>query len=355
MAAMDRLHTDNPADEKVEGRHLILEAPFTTGKTDALCIAALQTLDSDIKTCRALMLTSTFSEARKLCEFTSDIAQFMQVDAPAAVGRRNIEEDITALRDGRQFVAGTPGRMLELIQLGALKTDRTRLLVVDGTDELVARDFSEQILAIHQQMPDATQGVVVSPTMPQDVLNIAAKLLRDPLHIVVSKCGRPLHRTKQVYMAVEKEDQKLDILSHLNDIFGVAQAVVFCNTRKTLEWLAKEFASHDITTSAMHADMPAFERADLLKDFRSGSTATLLATNMLARGIEAHSASLIVNYDLPAKHEDYFHRTSSSSRFAEGCTTLNLVTAAEIGKIREIEEFYNTEIKEMPMPLLLGS
>jgi translation initiation factor 4A len=187
------------------------------------------------------------------------------------------------------------------------------------------------------------------------VLDIAAKLLRDPLHITVSKCGRPLHRAKQVYMAVEKEDQKLDILSHLNATFGVAQAVVFCNTRRTLEWLIAEFTSRGITTSAMHADMPAFERADLLKEFRSGATATLLATNMLARGIETRSASLVVNYELPAKHEDYFHRTSSGIRFAEECTTVNLITTAEVGKIRDIEHFYNTEIKEMPMPLRLRS
>jgi translation initiation factor 4A len=343
------------ADEITEGRDIILEAPFTTGKTDALCIAALQALDPDIKTCQALILTPTFSEARKIVEFTTDIAHFMQVDAPASVGRRGIQEDITALRDGQQFVVGTPGRILELVQLDELKIDSTRLFVLDEMDELVAREFSEHIPAIHQRMPDATQVVVLSATMPQDVLDTATKLLRNPLHITVSKCGRPLHRAKQVYMAVEKEDQKFDILSHLNDVFGDSQAVVFCNTRKTLEWLAKEFASRGITTSAMHADMSAFERADLLKGFRSGSTATLLATNMLARGIETRSASLIVNYDLPAKHEDYFHRTGSGSRFAEGCTTVSMITAAEVGKIREIEHFYNTEIKEMTMPLLLES
>lgn len=352
---MHTLHMNCLADEMTEGRDIILIAPFTTGKTHALCIAALQALDSDIKTCQALILTPTFSEARKIVEFTSDIAQFVQVDGPASVGRRDIQEDISALRDGQQFVVGTPGRILELVQLDELKIDTTRLLVLDEVDELIAREFSANILAIHQHMPDSIQSVLLSAMMPQDVLDIATKLLRDPLHITVSKCGRPLHRAKQVYIVVDKEDRKLDMLSHLNDVFSVTQAVVFCNTRKTLGWLATEFASRGITTSAMHADMPAFERADLLKGFRSGSTATLLATNMLARGIETRSASLIVNYDLPAKHEDYFHRTGSGSRFAEGCTTVSMITAAEVGKIREIEHFYNTEIKEMTMPLLLES
>jgi translation initiation factor 4A len=349
----DGYSADQSADETIKGQDVIMEAPFTTGKTQAICIAALQTFDADLKTCQALMLTSSFSEVQKIVKFTTDIGQFMQLDCPASVGRRNIEDNISALHEGQQFVVGTPRRVLELIQLDAIKIDSTKLLVLDDADEMLARDFSEHILATHQHMPDATQGVVLSATMPQEVLDIATKVLRNPLHIIVSKCGRPLHRAKQVYISLEKEDQKLDVLSHLNDIFSVTQAVIFCNTRRTLEWLASEFASRSITTSAMHADMPAFERADLLQDFRSSSTTTLLATNMLARGIEVRAASLILNYDLPAKYEDYFHRTSSGSRFAEECTTVNLITAAEVGKVREIEHFYNTTIEEMPVPLLL--
>lgn len=352
---MDRPYTKSSADKTSKGHDVILEAPFTTGKTHALCIAALQALDGDIKTCQALIVTPISSEAQKILEFTTEISQFIQVERPAAVGRRDAEDDIRALREGQQFVAGTPRRVLELIQRNAIKTGSTRLLVLDGADEMLSRDFSEHILAIHQHLPNATQCVVLSATMPQDVLDIATKLLRNPLHIIVNKCARPLHRVKQIYMVVEKEDQKLDIFSHFSEIFGVAQAVVFCNTRKTLEWLAEEFASRGITTSAMHADMAATERAGLIQDFRSGATATLLATNMLARGIEAHSASLIVNYDLPTKYEDYFHRTSSGSRFARECITVNLMTAAEVGKVREIEHFYNTEIKEMPMPLISRS
>lgn len=332
-----------------------MEAPFTTGKTHALCISALQSLDADIKSCQALILTATFIEARKILKLTTDIAQFMQLDCPAVVGRRDVQDDITALRDGQQFVVGTPRRVFELIQLDAIKIDSTRLLVLDAADEIVARDWSEQVLAIHQHMPDATQGAILSATMPHDLLELATKLLRNPLHIIVSKSGRPLHSIKQVYMAVEKQDWKLDILSHLSDVFGVAQAVVFCNTRRTVEWLAEEFASRGIANSAMHADMPAHERADLMKEFRSGLTTTLLATNMLARGIEADSASLIVNYDLPARYDDYFDRTSSRGRFARECITANLVTAVEVGKIHEIEHFYNTRIEGMPIPFLLRS
>jgi translation initiation factor 4A len=348
MAAMNRLHMNHSADETIEGRDVIVEAPFTTGKTHALCISALQIIDTDIKTCQALILTSTFYEAEKIAKFTADIGQFIQLDCPASVGRRDIDDDLSALRDGQQFVAGRPSRILELIQLDAIKIDSTRLLVLDEVDEMAARDFTEHILAIHQHMPDSTQGVFLSATLPHDVLEIATKLLRDPLHIKV-KCGRPLHSIKQVYMAVEKEDQKLNILSHFGDVFGVAQAVVFCKTRRTLEWLVKEFALRGITTSAMHYDIPAFKRADLFKEFRSGATATLLATNMLARGIEAHSVSLIINYDLPAKYEDYFHRTSSRGRFAPECITVNLVTADEVCKVHDIEDFYTTKIEEIPI------
>lgn len=355
IAATNKLHTNQPADKTIEGYDVIVEAPFTTGKTHALCISALQTIDADIKTCQALILTSNFYEARQISDFTNKISQYMQVDCPASVGRRDVESDICALREGQQFVVGTPCRVIELVQRDAIKLDSLKLFILDGADEILARDYSEQIFAIHQHMPHDTQGIILSPTMPDDMLQIAAKLLRNPLHIIVSKCGRPLHSVKQVYMAVEEEDLKLDILSHFGDVFGVAQAIVFCNTRKTLEWLAEEFATRGITASAMHADMTAIERAGLFKEFRSGLAATLLATNRLARGIEAHSASLIINYDLPAKYEDYFHRTSSGSRFAPDCITVNLIPAAEVCKVHNIEHFYNTKIEELPIPLPLRS
>jgi superfamily II DNA/RNA helicase len=347
MAALETLHMNRSANQTIQGRDVIVEAPFTTGKTYGLCISALQLIDFDIKTCQALILTPTFIEAEKIRKFAADIGQSMQLDS-ASVGRRNVEEDIGALRDGQHFVVGRPSRILELIQLGAIKVDSTRLLVLDEADEMAARDFTEHILAIHRHLPDSTQGVFLSATMPHDVLETATKLLRNPLHIIVSKCGRPLHNIKQFYMAVKSEDQKLEVLSHLGEVFGIAQAVVYCNLRRTLESLAKELAARAITTSAMHYDIPAFQRADLFKEFRSGETATLLATNMLARGIEAHSVSLIINYDLPTKLEDYFHRTSSRDRFAPECITVNLVIAAEVCKIREIEHFYNTKIEETP-------
>jgi translation initiation factor 4A len=341
------------ADKTIEGHDVIVEAPFTTGKTHALCISALQILDSDLKTCQALILTSSFHEAKKIRKFTADIGLSMQLDCPAAVGSRNVDDDISALRDGQQFVVGTPSRVLDLIQLDAIKIDSARLLVLDEADEMVARDFTEHILAIHQRMPDSAQSVFLSATMPHYVLEVATKLLRNPLHITVSKCARPLHSTKQFYIPLENSDQKLTILSHLTEVFGVAQAVVFCNTRRSLESLVKEFAARGITTSAMHYDLPAFERADLFKEFKSGATATLLATNMLAAGIDAHSVELIVNYELPEKDEDYFHRTSSRERFATGCVTINLVTAAEVGRVSKIEQFYNTKIEERLIPLLL--
>jgi translation initiation factor 4A len=343
------------ADETTEGHDVIVEAPFTTGKTHALCISALQILDSDVKTCQALVLTSSFYEAKKIRKFTADIGQAMQLDCPATVGSRNADENISALRDGQQFVVGTPSRILELIQLGAIKIDSAILLVLDEADEMAARDFTEHILAIRQRMPNSAQCVFLLATMPHYMQEVTTKLLRNPLHINISKCARPLHNIKQFYMPVENADQKLTILSHLSDIFGVAQAVVYCNSRRSLEALVAEFAAREITTSAMHYDLPAFERADLFKEFKSGATATLLATNMLARGIDAHFVELIVNYDLPDKDEDYFHRTSSRERFAKGCVTVNLVTAAEVGRVREIERFYNTEIEEMPIPLQLRS
>lgn len=260
------------------------------------------------------------------------------------------------LHNAQQIVIGTPGRVLDLIHRGAITIDSTKLFVLDEADELLSRGFDEQILAIHSLLPPSTQSAFLSIMMPHDVLEMATKLLRDPLHIAPKRPIRhPLNGTKQFYIAAEERDQKLDILFDLIEIHGAAQAIIFCNLRRTVEWLAQQFTGREITISAMHADMPAFERADILGNYQSGSTRILLATNMLARGIDEQSVLLVVNYDLPAKLDDYIHRTNSRKRSEREAVIVNLTTAADISEVHDIERYYSTHIEETSIPLLSQS
>ena len=185
--------------------------------------------------------------------------------------------------------------------------------------------------------------------MPQDVLEVTTKFMRDPVRILVKKDELTLEGIKQFYIAVEKEDWKLDTLSDLYETVTITQAVIFCNTRRKVDWLTDKLTSRDFTVSAMHGDMDQTQRDLIMKEFRSGSSRVLIATDLLARGIDVQQVSLVINYDLPANRENYIHRIGRGGRFGRKGVAINFVTADDVRMMREIEQFYSTQIEEMPM------
>ena len=211
------------------------------------------------------------------------------------------------------------------------------------------RGFTEQIYDIFQLLPQSTQVVLLSATMPQDVLEVTTKFMRDPVRILVKKAELTLEGIKQFYIAVEKEDWKLDTLSDLYETVTITQAVIFCNTRRKVDWLTDKLTARDFTVSAMHGDMDQAQRDVIMKEFRSGSSRVLIATDLLARGIDVQQVSLVINYDLPANRENYIHRIGRGGRFGRKGVAINFVTAEDVRMMREIEQFYSTQIEEMPM------
>ena len=211
------------------------------------------------------------------------------------------------------------------------------------------RGFTEQIYDIFQLLPQSTQVVLLSATMPQDVLEVTTKFMRDPVRILVKKAELTLEGIKQFYIAVEKEDWKLDTLSDLYETVTITQAVIFCNTRRMVDWLTTKLTERDFTVSAMHGEMDQNQRDIIMKEFRSGSSRVLIATDLLARGIDVQQVSLVINYDLPANRENYIHRIGRGGRFGRKGVAINFVTADDVRMMREIEQFYSTQIEEMPM------
>lgn len=343
----DGLQLEHTAKKIIEGDDVIVEAPSATGKTLSLCVSALQNIDPGIKTCQVLMLTPSADMARRLQKTAVDIGQFVQIDCTASVGGSDIEDDINILHDSQQFVVGTPGRILTLIRRRAITVDSLKLFALDEADEIFARGFTDDVLAIHRLVPEFAQVVFLTATMLGDVLETATSLVRTPLHIVIKGTKLSFRGVKQFCVAVETEDSRLDILSQLSTTLEDTQAVIFCNLRKKVEWLSTELTSRGISNTAMHGDMPAFERARIVGDFRTRSSRILLATNMLARGLDVQQMSLVVNYELPTRTEDYIYRTNSSGRVERQFITVNLMSTDEAYRKHDIEHHYSTQVEEL--------
>lgn len=333
----------------IKGHDVIAQAQSGTGKTATFSVSVLQKIDPNLKACQALILAPTRELAQQIQKVVVAIGDFMNIECHACIGGTNVREDMKALQDGPQVVVGTPGRVHDMIQRRMLKTDSMKMFVLDEADEMLSRGFTEQIYDIFQLLPQSTQVVLLSATMPQDVLEVTTKFMRDPVRILVKKDELTLEGIKQFYIAVEKEEWKLDTLSDLYETVTITQAVIFCNTRRKVDWLTDKLTGRDFTVSAMHGDMEQAQRDVIMKEFRSGSSRVLIATDLLARGIDVQQVSLVINYDLPANRESYIHRIGRGGRFGRKGVAINFVTADDVRMMREIEQFYSTQIEEMPM------
>jgi superfamily II DNA/RNA helicase len=267
---------------------------------------------------------------------------------------------------------------------------------------MLSKGFKEQIYDVYRYLPPETQVVLVSATLPHEVLEMTGKFMTDPMRVLVKRDELTLEGIKQFFVgaclhgclrmqaaytcdaclptsrsrlarccccavavaltqcgrtrtphrqrtAVEREEWKFDTLCDLYDTLTITQAVIFCNTRRKVDWLTEKMRAANFTVSAMHGDMPQKERDAIMAEFRGGSTRVLITTDVWARGLDVQQVSLVINYDLPNNRELYIHRIGRSGRYGRKGVAINFVRADDVRILRDIEQYYSTQIDEMPM------
>lgn len=329
-------------------RDVIAQAQSGTGKTATFAIGILQKIDPSVKGCQALILAPTRELAQQIQSVVLAIGTHLSISCQAFVGGTGLRDDITRLESGVQVVVGTPGRVFDLIQRGILRTDRLKIFALDEADEMLSKGFKEQIYEVFQCLPKDVQVILISATMPPDVLDVSRNFMRDPIRILVKRDELTLEGIKQYYVDVGKNEFKFETLCDLYQSLSITQAVIFCNTRKIVDDLTTRMKQADFTVSSMHGEMTQAEREKIMRDFRSGTSRVLITTDLLARGIDVHQVSVVINFDLPAHLESYLHRIGRSGRFGRKGMAINFVTAEDVEMLKALEKHYNTQIEEMP-------
>ncbi len=333
----------------VAGRDIIAQSQSGTGKTAVFCIGMLQVLNSATNETQMLALSPTRELAEQTQKVCLALGDYMNVQCHTCIGGKSIGEDIRRLDYGVQIVSGTPGRVFDMIQRRSLQTRNLKMLVIDVADEMLNRGFKDQIYDIYRYLPPSIQVVLVSATMPQEVLDMTKKFMNEPVHVLVKRDELTLEGIKQFFVAVEREEWKFDTLCDLYDTLTITQAVIFCNTKRKVDWLSSKMREANFTVSAMHGDMPQKERDAIMAEFRGGSSRVLIATDVWGRGLDVQQVSLVICYDLPNNRELYIHRIGRSGRFGRKGVAINFVKNEDVRILRDIEQYYSTQIDEMPM------
>lgn len=334
----------------IRGRDVIAQSQSGTGKTAVFSIAALQLLDASSREVQVLILSPTRELAEQTQKVITSLGDFLNAKCHACIGGKSLGEDLKQLeRGGVQIVSGTPGRVYDLIRRNnALSTAHLKAMILDEADEMLAQGFKAQIYDIYRYLPASTQVVLLSATLPASVLEITRKFMNDPVRILVKRDELTLEGIQQFFIAVEKEEWKFDTLCDLYDTLTITQAVIFCNTKQKVTWLADKLKENHFTVSAMHGDMEQTQRDSVMEQFRSGSSRVLIATDLWGRGIDVQQVSLVICYDLPTNRELYIHRIGRSGRFGRKGVAINFVTSEDVKLLKDIEQFYSTQIDEMP-------
>lgn len=333
----------------IKGRDVIAQAQSGTGKTATFSIAMLQSIDSQLRDTQVLCLSPTRELAVQIQKVVLALGDYLNVQCHACIGGTNLGEDLRKLDFGQHIVSGTPGRVFDMIRRKALRTRNIKTLVLDEADEMLNKGFKEQIYDVYRFLPPATQVILISATLPHEILEMTNKFMTDPIRILVKRDELTLEGIKQFFVAVEREEWKFDTLCDLYDTLTITQAVIFCSTKRKVDWLTEKMRESNFTVSSMHGDMPQKERDAIMKEFRAGQTRVLITTDIWARGIDVQQVSLVINYDLPNNRELYIHRIGRSGRFGRKGVAINFVKSDDIRILRDIEQYYSTQIDEMPM------
>ncbi|XP_022093398.1 eukaryotic initiation factor 4A-I-like [Acanthaster planci] len=332
------------------GKDVIAQAQSGTGKTATFAISILRQIDTSKNEVQALVLAPTRELATQIQKVILALGDYMNAKCVACIGGTAVQTDISKLGTKVHIVVGTPGRVFDMIRRNVLNTDYIKMFVLDEADEMLSRGFKDQIYDVFRMLNhDLLQVILLSATMPPDVLDVTTKFMVKPIRILVKKEELSLEGIKQFYVNVEKEDWKFDTLCDLYETLTITQAVIFCNTRRKVSMLHDAMTRKDFTVSSMHGDMEQKDRDIIMREFRSGSSRVLITTDLLARGIDVQQISLVINYDLPSNRENYIHRIGRGGRFGRKGVAINFVAQEDLRALQELEEFYNTDIDEMPM------
>lgn len=357
----------------IDKKDMIIQACAGSGKTGVFSIGSLQNIDMNIKKPQVVVISPTRELAIQTYNIYCKLGFFSKTSISLHRGcsnkNSNSSERIstgTELAKGymsfgetekykEQIIVATPGRLLDLLKRKLLNFSTIKMIILDEADELLmpSNEFNMTISNIVNYIPESKnlQTIIVSATLPNEVIELVEKITNNPVRILIKNEDLPLEGIKQYYVVLEQEEDKLLCLIDIYSNIPIQQSIIFVNRKDKIDYIYKKMKEHNFTVSCIYGTMSQTERDTIMNEFRNGLSRVLIATDLLARGIDVQSVSTVFNYDLPNNKENYIHRIGRSGRYGKKGIAINFVLEPSGNKpksIQEIENFYNCVIKPLP-------
>jgi len=337
----------------IAGKDIIGQAQSGTGKTATFSIGALSTLRLSEQNTQVLVLSPTRELTMQTAKVFESIGCMMPGLKVQTVFGGSIVEESNGFssKNVPHVVCGCPGRVFDMIRRDRLSCKHLRLVIIDEADEMLSSGFKEQVYGIFQNFNNDIQVALFSATLPPNIFAITDKLMRDPVRICVKAEQLTLEGISQFYVAVDDDRQKYATLKHIFSYLTVSQCIIYCNSVKRVADLYDAMREDDFPVCCIHSNMDKPSREAAIADFRNGKSRVLISSNVTARGIDIQQVSIVINFDVPKDVHTYLHRIGRSGRWGRKGVGINFITRRDITKLKEIEQYYSSEIREMPANL----
>ena len=362
LDALYDMHFDTctPVQEKcipeiLDGKDVLGVAQTGTGKTAAYLLPILSKLDDggypeDAINC--IIMSPTRELAQQIDQAMQGFSYYLQGVSSVAVYGGNdgnrYEQELKSLRMGADVVIATPGRLITHISLGNVDLSKVSFFILDEADRMLDMGFSEDIMTIAKKLPKTCQTIMFSATMPDKIEDLAKTLLKNPVEIKLA-VSKPAEKIKQeAYVCYET--QKMSIIKDIFKAGDLKRVIIFCGSKMKVKQLSAALQQQGINCGEMHSDLEQTERDDIMFKFKSGQIDVLVATDIVARGIDIDDIALVINYDVPHDTEDYVHRIGRTARADRDGRAITLVNELDMYWFQQIEKFLEKVVEKMPLP-----
>ena len=332
-------------------KDVVGQAQSGSGKTATFVIGTMQNLDMDDARTQILVIAPTRELATQINNVALGIGTYLKVKTHLCTGGTRVADDRRIISEGVHLVVGTPGRVRDLLKRGIIDLSALKTLIIDEADEMLGLGFLEQINDITTLIPIDCQIGLFSATMNAETLKLAQKIMTNPTIILVKKEQLTLEGIKQYFISCANDKSKLDTLVELFGNMDINQCIIYANSQEKATMLEKALTEKNFVVSCIHGALEQTKRNEVMQIFRDGTARILVATDLIARGIDVQQVGLVINYELPSAMANYIHRIGRSGRFGRRGIAINLITAADATYMLEIQKFYQTQINDLPQDL----
>lgn len=334
----------------VSKKDCILQSQSGTGKTATYLLGTLSNMVESEKNIQSIIITPTRELAEQVYQVALKLSKYTKLKIVLCVGGTNIHNFKRDIKQA-QLVIGTIGRIYHMIEDNIINISNLKQLTLDEADNLLSKNYSSKVFDLVKNVREGCQKCFISATVNKNLRLIGNKLLKEPEMVLLKKEEVQVKAIKNFYLDTEEEQYKFDTLLDLYQIVSTSHTMIFCNSINKIEFLKNRLEEEGFPITAIHGGLTQEERNNIVNEFRDGKTRILLTTDLLARGIDIPEVKLVINYDLPKKHETFMHRIGRSGRFGKkgvSITFVNMDTFNDKKNFSNLVKHYDLTIEEMP-------